>query len=55
MKNLKKLTRKEQQKINGGGPIRKCHDHPECGYQECCEGGMCRPSLFYPMCGPILE
>lgn len=54
MKNLKKLTRKEQQRINGGSPPRKCQIHEQCIFGECCDGGMCMPSP-YPLCGPILE
>ncbi|KXH81575.1 hypothetical protein AU378_17940 [Chryseobacterium kwangjuense] len=54
MKNLKKLSRKEQQKINGGGLIKKCQTHSQCGFGECCDGGICLPSP-YPLCGPILE
>ncbi|WP_223607226.1 hypothetical protein [Chryseobacterium sp. OSA05B] len=54
MKNLKKLTREEQQNINGSGMIKKCQTHSQCGFGECCDSGMCLPSP-YPMCGPILE
>ncbi|BEV03952.1 MULTISPECIES: hypothetical protein [Chryseobacterium] len=34
--NLKKLTRKEQEKINGGG-LQKCHYHFECPGGSCCQ------------------
>lgn len=54
MKNLKKLNRKEQQNINGGGMIKKCQLHTQCGFGEFCDGGMCLPSP-YPLCGPIPE
>jgi len=54
MRNLKKLTRKQQQQIDGGQLIRKCQDHSQCRFGECCDGGMCMPSP-YPLCGPILE
>ncbi|SHH60702.1 bacteriocin-like protein [Chryseobacterium oranimense] len=53
MKNLKKLTRKEQKTIKGG-IIQTCRDHSQCDFGECCEGKMCVPSP-YPLCGPILE
>ncbi|SHM22737.1 hypothetical protein SAMN05444360_10997 [Chryseobacterium carnipullorum] len=55
MKNLKKLNRKQKQEIQGGGMIKKCQIHNHCGFQECCDGGMCMPSPYYPLCGPILE
>ncbi|WP_410492736.1 hypothetical protein [Chryseobacterium sp. BLS98] len=48
------MTRKEQQRINGGNPARKCLIHEQCRFGECCEGGTCMPSQ-YPLCGPILE
>ncbi|WP_294304447.1 hypothetical protein [uncultured Chryseobacterium sp.] len=35
MKNLKKLTRKEQEKINGG-TLQKCTDHSQCYVGWCC-------------------
>lgn len=48
MKNLKKLTRKEQQRINGGNPARKCLIHEQCRFGECCEGGpVCPPNILY--------
>lgn len=34
--NLKKLTRKEQGKINGG-TLKRCQDHYECPGGSCCQ------------------
>ncbi|WP_326982712.1 hypothetical protein VUJ46_21570 [Chryseobacterium sp. MYb264] len=39
MKNLKKLSRKDQQLINGGA-LKKCKSNSECVYGWCC-GGTC--------------
>ncbi|WP_157759846.1 bacteriocin-like protein [Chryseobacterium piperi] len=44
MKNLKKLNRQQQKSIDGAGPITKCRNSSQCGYGECCTGGMCLPS-----------
>ncbi|MCS3529585.1 hypothetical protein [Chryseobacterium sp. JUb7] len=37
--NLKKLSRKAQQLINGGS-LKKCKDHSQCSIGWCC-GGTC--------------
>lgn len=37
MKNLKKLSRKDQQQINGGG-ITLCKTDSQCVYGSCCNG-----------------
>lgn len=41
MKNLKKLTRKEQEKINGAG-LARCTSHGQCFGGWCCNR-MCTP------------
>lgn len=41
MKNLKKLTRKQQEAINGGA-ITKCRTHSDCVIGWCCNM-MCAP------------
>ncbi|WP_407933709.1 bacteriocin-like protein [Chryseobacterium sp. PTM-20240506] len=52
MKNLKKLNRNQQKEIKGAGPITKCKNSSQCGFGECCSGGMCIASDI-PNCEPI--
>ncbi|WP_410494141.1 bacteriocin-like protein [Chryseobacterium shigense] len=54
MKNLKKLSRKQQKTIKGSGIERRCDTSSQCWPGECCEGKTCLPSP-YPLCGPIQD
>ncbi|MCT2562848.1 bacteriocin-like protein [Chryseobacterium herbae] len=41
MKNLKKISRENLKSIKGG--LRRCPENGECGGDQCCANGVCRP------------